>query len=426
MARPHIPVAVRRTVEFGRIEVQTKGGNWLPMSLLGNPSITALYRDVVRGRTIPMSDVFEFRADDVLDNEQPVPTDTEPTDEPTDEQPTDNQPTDNGPDDKDNDMPDDNSAPPTIESIIRQIAGEMDAKLAHNVLEVVEQAIKDHTPTVTNSNERLTPVLTNVTIHRPDLAPLPVDGLFHKEFPKLLRLVANGAHVYLPGSPGTGKSHAAEQVAQALGWKFGSISFGPTTPESRLLGGMTANGEFFEPMLLQLLRYCMDNPDSGAVYCLDEMDNGHGGVQATLNSLMANGWITAPNGDHLTVGRNLSFVACANTYGTGPTAEFAGRNKLDAATLNRFRMLPWEIDLGVEEVLVRRELPDQQTADAWLDVWRTTRRNVEDHGLKIFVTPRGAVYGAQDIAAGFSIEEAFALNMGNKVPADQLAKINPL
>jgi cobaltochelatase CobS len=268
-------------------------------------------------------------------------------------------------------------------------------------------------------------VLTNVTIHRPDVAPLPIDGLFHSEFPKLLRLVASGAHVYLPGSPGTGKTHAAAQCAEALGWPLGTISFGPTTPESRLLGGMTANGEFFEPMLLKLVRWCMDNPDNGAVMCLDEMDNGHPGVQATLNSLMANGFITAPNGDHLVVGKNLVFVACANTYGTGPTAEFAGRNRLDPATLDRFRYLPWEIDKGVEEVLVRRQLPDTMIADAWLDVWRTARQNVVDHGLKIFVTPRGAVAGASDIAAGFSIEEAFALSLGNKVPADQLVKISP-
>lgn len=208
--------------------------------------------------------------------------------------------------------------------------------------------------------------------------------------------------------------------------KFGSTSFGPTTPESRLVGGMTANGEFFEPAFLEGIRHAMDNPDSGYVHCFDEMDNAHPGILATMNSILANGWMTAPNGDHLTVGSNFVIVACANTYGTGPTAEFAGRNKLDPATLDRFAYIPWDIDTGMEEMLVRQRIADDQVATAWLDVWRTTRQNVASHGLKLFITPRGAVNGAKLIAGGFDIQDAYMMVLGNKVPADQFAKINAI
>lgn len=256
------------------------------------------------------------------------------------------------------------------------------------------------------------------------------EGLFHAQFPKLVRWVGSGNHVYLPGPPGTGKSHAAEQVAKTLGWRFGSISLGPTTPESRLWGGKDAHGNFHEPTFIELARYAAENPESGAVYCLDEMDNGHPGVIATMNSAMANGWFTAPNGDIISFGSNLVFVAAANTFGTGPTAEFAGRNKLDAATLDRFLYLPWDTDLNVEETLVRAHLAgvpsgDDKASD-WLDVWRTARANVADNGLKVFVTMRGAINGAKLIAGGEGIRSTLDGVLLSKLPTDQAKKINPL
>jgi MoxR-like ATPase len=228
--------------------------------------------------------------------------------------------------------------------------------------------------------------------------------------------------VYLPGPPGTGKSHAAEQAATMLGWNFASLSLGPTTPESRLWGGMDAHGNFHEPPFIKLARHAQDNPDSGSVYCLDELDNGNSGVIATLNSAMANGWFTAPNGDVISMGRNFVIIGAANTYGTGPTAEFAGRNKLDAATLDRFVYLPWDTDLGVETALTKTIL-ETAVAKAWLEVWRTCRKNAKDNGLKVFVTMRGCLNGAKLISAGFSPQEALEVVLLNKLPDDQRRKV---
>lgn len=252
------------------------------------------------------------------------------------------------------------------------------------------------------------------------------DGLFHNQFPKLAKMVAMGRHTYLPGPPGTGKSHAAKQVADMLGWQFASISLGPTTPESRLMGGMDANGRFHEPPFVEMARWAMNNPENGAVFCLDEMDNGHPGIIATLNSAMANGYFQAPNGDLIQFGRNFVIVGAANTHGTGPTAEFSGRNRLDAATLDRFGYLPWGTDLAVEATLVNSilvETPD--LAADWLDVWRSARKNVENHGLKVFVTMRGAVEGAHLLRGGFDIFDAYNIQLGDKLPADQGEKVSP-
>lgn len=256
------------------------------------------------------------------------------------------------------------------------------------------------------------------------------EGLFHAQFPLLLKLVSSGMHVYLPGPPGGGKSHSAEQIAGLLGWKFGSLSLGPTTPESRLWGGKDANGHFHEPAFIELARFAQDTPDSGAVYCLDEMDNGHPGILATLNSAMANGWFTTPRGDTVRIGSNFVLVGAANTYGTGPTAEFSGRNRLDAATLDRFAYVPWDTDTKMESALVRAFLAETENGSAmageWLDVWRTCRKNVATNNLRVFVTMRGAINGAKLLAGGLDVDTVLGVVLLNKLPADQRAKIDPL
>ena len=270
-------------------------------------------------------------------------------------------------------------------------------------------------------------VIVTVNITRPNVPAIQADGVFHHQFPMLTRLVAAGQNVYLPGPPGTGKSHSAKAVSEVLGWRFGSISLGPTTPESRLWGGKDANGNFHEPTFVELARFAQDNPDHGAVFCMDEMDNGHPGIIATLNSAMANGWFTAPNGDDISWGNNFVIVAGANTYGTGPTEEFAGRNRLDAATLDRFAYLPYDTDVELEATLVRSFLVETPSvADDWLDCWHSARANVAAHGLKVFVTMRGAINGAKMIGGGLSIYEAMDLVLLNKLPKDQADKVNPL
>lgn len=275
-------------------------------------------------------------------------------------------------------------------------------------------------------------VIARVEITRSDTkAVTTFDGLVHKMFPRLLKNVARGQHVYLPGPPGSSKSHSAALVANAIDWRFGSISLGPTTPESRLVGGMDANGNFHQTSLTAGVAYAAEHTEAGFVFILDEMDNGHPGNIATLNSLLANGWITLPDGTTLTIGRNLVFIGCANTFGTGPTAEFAGRNRLDAATLDRFSYLPWDTDLGLEKALVEAELGAMGddgwlVAKDWLATWNTARSNVADHGLKVFVTMRGAIAGAIALADGDDLKTVLMEKLGNKLPEDQWRKVNPL
>lgn len=433
MGRAIKPAEVRRLEDNGDIEVLSASGFWTKYGLLGDASKDALLTALAeRGLVVPISDTFHFVFGDHDKGDPPPPPQGGGK---LDQRDGDGQGQQDGqPDGGQDGQPQDGQGsggggqPPTVEDIIRRIAGEMDEAERQEMIKatlqtfVTKDELAQFQPKLGGDGD-LNLLISKIEVHTPDVK-LEKDGIFHASFPMLTKLVAGGQHTYLPGPPGTGKSHAAEQVASVLGWRFASISLGPTTPESRLWGGMDAHGKFFEPPFVTLARYAADNPESGSVFCLDELDNGHPGIIATLNSAMANGWFTAPNGDVITMGKNMVLIGCANTFGTGPTAEFAGRNKLDAATLDRFVYLPWDTDLGVEKALVHQYL-DTAAAKAWLEVWRTCRKNAKTNGLKVFVTMRGCVNGARLIAGGIAPQEALDMTLLNKLPEDQRRKVQP-
>ena len=90
-------------------------------------------------------------------------------------------------------------------------------------------------------------------------------------------------------------------------------------------------------------------------------------------------------------------IAAGNTV-NGATAEFTGRTKLDAASLDRFVMIDWPIDDKLEEALAAGH-------DEWLRVVRSMRGKVADKGIKVQITPRATIYGVSLLTAGMPLDE---------------------
>ena len=244
-----------------------------------------------------------------------------------------------------------------------------------------------------------------------------VEGVTHEMFPKVLAAVQRGVNVYLPGPPGTGKSHMVQQIAEALDIPFGVTSFSPMSTESKLLGFRSAQGETVRTVW-------RDRYEFGGGMLMDELDNANGAVIAVLNGGLANGFMEFPDG---VVTRHPDFVciATANTLGTGPTAEFAGRQKLDPATLNRFVKIFIDTDESMEDSIVT-DMLGEATAQAWLKKVRHVRRAVADLRIKHFVTMRDSINGARLIAPGagkFSQVEALHHTVLAVLPDDTVDKI---
>jgi hypothetical protein len=169
----------------------------------------------------------------------------------------------------------------------------------------------------------------------------------------------------------------------------------------------------------------------GGVFLLDEIDAGNAGVLTVLNAALAGDVMATPIG---MVSRSPRFltVAGANTYGQGASRQYVGRNQLDAATLDRFAVLDWPVDEGLEAAMVglpaaaptldlgRGGLID---AAAWLGRVRSVRASVEREQVRAVVSPRATVAGVSLLAAGvgrFWVEE---MVLWRGMPADARTRV---
>lgn len=231
----------------------------------------------------------------------------------------------------------------------------------------------------------------------------------HERFPLLLQVLACGLNVLLVGPAGTGKTTAARKAAEALGLGFSCLSVGPQTSKSDLLGFVDAGGTYRESMFVSAYR-------DGGVFLLDEIDAGNAGVLTVLNAALAGDVMATPIGMVQRSPRFLT-VAGANTYGQGASRQYVGRNQLDAATLDRFAVLDWPVDEGLEAAMVGLPAPAPVLdlgrgglidAAAWLGRVRSVRASVEKEQVRAVVSPRATQAGVALLAAGvgrFWVEE---------------------
>lgn len=150
--------------------------------------------------------------------------------------------------------------------------------------------------------------------------------------------------VYLAGPAGSGKNHTIEQIAKENGWNF--YFSNSVQQEYKLTGFIDAGGNFHET---EFYKACTDDKD--CIFFLDEMDASIPEVLVLLNAAIANGYFEFPTG-RIDI-KNVHFVAAGNTVGSGADELYTGRMVLDQATLDRFAIIEFDYDLGIETAITK-------------------------------------------------------------------------
>jgi len=209
-------------------------------------------------------------------------------------------------------------------------------------------------------------------------------GAQHKRFPELLAMISANVPVWLVGPSASGKTHAAESAAAALGLSFHCVSVCQQTAVSYLLGYMNASGGYVSTEFRKAY-------ETGGVFLLDEIDAGNPNVLAVLNAALSNSVCAFPDG---MISRHADFrcIAAANTFGRGADRQYVGRLQIDAATLNRFAILVWDYDEALE-----REIGGNA---AWTKYVQAVRRTAAELQLRVVISPRASIYGARMLSAG--------------------------
>ncbi len=248
--------------------------------------------------------------------------------------------------------------------------------------------------------------------------PPPSERVRHQSFDQVFALCALGLNVYLVGPAGTGKTTLAAQVAEALGRPFGTLSCHAQMTGTALFGYMDAQGRYVSTDYRRMTTG--DGSDNGAgVFLMDEIDNGNPNIIAAMNAGLANGHISFPDGLR-NVHEDHVFIASANTYGTGPTAQYVGRTALDAATKDRFVTVEVDYDRTLEMTLASR----YGTKGAeWCKRIHAYRDAAQEANLKVILSTRAIIDGAKMLAAGMSISTVESQRVFAGWQGDQVSKV---
>lgn len=243
----------------------------------------------------------------------------------------------------------------------------------------------------------------------------PVNGVVHANFETLLKAVNASLPVMMVGPAGTGKTHSAEATAKALDLDFYSISVGSQTSKSDLIGYMSATGDYIPTAFRRAY-------EGGGVFLLDEADAGNSNVLILLNAALSNGYMSFPD-KMVQAHEDFRLIASANTYGTGASRQYVGRNQLDAATIDRFTTIEWPIDERVEAMLAGTTAEGKK----WLNVVRAVRRRALDElDLRVVISPRAVQRGVALLNAGVKFQEVLDMALIANISGSERASIRSL
>lgn len=209
-----------------------------------------------------------------------------------------------------------------------------------------------------------------------------VKGVLPPEFERMVQLASQRIPVMLVGPAGCGKTYLCEKLGEALGMEFSDQSCSEGMSESvfnGLLLPIGKNGEF-----QHVSSPFMDRYENGGVMLLDEIDAGDPNLFTYINKAIANSSYTvAQRYRKPTVKKHKDFVliAAANTFGNGADAMYVGRNQLDAATVDRFKVGLITLDYNKD---VELSLADGSVCE-W--AWKV-RENIRKHKLRRIMSTR--------------------------------------
>jgi cobaltochelatase CobS len=291
----------------------------------------------------------------------------------------------------------------------KQLA-ELLADLAKNGA-VDETKVREIVQAELRGMDRPRPVTVTLKDSATNAAPVDL-GLQHYQFPDILAYMQARDHeghplnIWLTGAAGTGKTRGVKEAAKALGRKF--YFNGATDTKFELNGFVTATGQIVSKPF-------KDAFIAGGIYLADEIDSWLPAATIALNAALSGRMADFPDGC-VEAHEDFQIIAAANTYGNGATADYCGRNRQDASTLDRFIFMDWKIDEALERALTKN--------DAWVSRVQNVRAHAKAKGIKHLITPRACFFGDALLRQGVAQMEVEKLTLRKGLSNEQWAGIS--
>lgn len=174
-----------------------------------------------------------------------------------------------------------------------------------------------------------------------------LDSTHHKLTGYVAKLAEARIPILLVGAAGTGKSRLLRKLAtEILELPYGETPMTAGATPSWLLGRHTING--------YQVSHFLEIYSNGGVFNFEEIDASDPNMLIVVNNALAlqpgEEFFNPVNGETYTRHPDFIPAATANTFGLGANAQYTGRERLDFATIDRFRM--GRVVLSLDEKLV--------------------------------------------------------------------------
>lgn len=200
-----------------------------------------------------------------------------------------------------------------------------------------------------------------------------IKGVTHEIFEEAVKYVAKNVPLFIVGPAGCGKNVLAKQIADALGLDYYYTN--AVTQEHQVKGFANVRGLYVPTAFF-------DAFTKGGLMLFDEIDASIPEVLTILNMAIANKCFDFPAPiRNIEANPNFRVIAAGNTVGEGANSAYSARNKLDAASLDRFALIKMDYSPKIEEAIANG---DQEL----IDYLRAVRKAVKDAGLEVIVSYR--------------------------------------
>lgn len=230
----------------------------------------------------------------------------------------------------------------------------------------------------------------------------------HEKFQEVLTDIKCGNSPMLIGPAGSGKSTLLEQVACELQLPYYAMSVNEQTSEYNIIGYNNANGQYVGTAFRDAFEF-------GGIFSFEEIDAANPNVFTVINNAMSQGNYLFPDRKFITKHPDFHMVASANTFGSGASLQYIGRNRMDGATIDRFSYVYTDYDEYLEQQLC--------TVPEWCDYVHQIRKYVREFNMPIIVSTRAIVSGANLLNANMTVDDVCKKLIWRGLPQSDIDKI---